>query len=227
MLRTFVRLSSLVLSVSLAGCGGGEGSKSTAEAMAKLDMAAQADKRRKSAAKIAPKPKKAGLAPGEVALPWAREAIGGVLKRGTVLEYAQAGLNAKGKKVKDTYRCQVKKADDKGAGVVCVQVEHPSKDLGAGQVATLAWSRLSPFFGVERPQHELSRRELVKVPAGEFDCVVAELKGFMGNHKTVWMVIDKPGVYAKVIDHGNANMEKDKTEMTYELAAIDPSAGGG
>ncbi|TPV96563.1 MAG: hypothetical protein B7733_04180 [Myxococcales bacterium FL481] len=215
----------LCSSLVVAACGGGESSNTTADALAKLDQKAQAEKRRAEAEKAPPPKKKAGLAPGAVGAPWQREAVSGSLKTGTVLEYAQSGTDTKGKKVTDTYRCQVKKNDDKAAGIVCVQVEHPSKDPGAGQIATISWSKLSPFFAVERPSPEFAAREKVTVPAGEFDCVKAELKGFMGNHKTVWMAVDKPGIYAKVVDHGNANAPDDKTEMTYELKVINPAAG--
>lgn len=224
----FARVSTslfLCSSFLVLGCGGEGSGQTTADALAKLDQQAQAEKRREEADKAPPPPKKQGLADGEVGAPWEREAVAAGLKVGTVLEYAQSGTDTKGKAVTDTTRCQVKKGDDKTAGIVCVQVEHPSKDPGAGQVATLGWSKFSPFFAVERPTPEFAAREKITVPAGEFDCVKTELKGFMGNHKTVWMIVDKPGIYAKVVDHGNANLPKDKTDMTYELAAINPSGG--
>jgi hypothetical protein len=59
--------------------------------------------------------------------------------------------------------------------------------------------------------------ESVQVPAGTFDTVVVELRDFFGAHQTVWLIKDKPGIYAKVVDHGNQQDEADKTEMTYEL----------
>ncbi|WP_158838955.1 hypothetical protein [Polaribacter sp. L3A8] len=60
-------------------------------------------------------------------------------------------------------------------------------------------NRTNDFF----PQKELGpfrvlKTEIIKVPAGEFKCKVVE--GFDGEAKLkYWMVIDKPGVYAKII----------------------------
>ena len=76
------------------------------------------------------------------------------------------------------------------------------------------------MFVLEKAERELVAVEKVKVPAGEFDCVKAEIKGFFGGHHTVWIIKDKPGIYAKVVDHGNANEDEDKTEKVYELAKI-------
>jgi len=40
--------------------------------------------------------------------------------------------------------------------------------------------------------------EEIKVSAGKFKCIVAKIKGI--KNLTVWMIIDKPGIYAKAID---------------------------
>jgi len=50
--------------------------------------------------------------------------------------------------------------------------------------------------------------EEIKVSAGKFKCIVAKIKGT--KNLTVWMIIDKPGIYAKAIDG----------EMIYELDSI-------
>ena len=90
----------------------------------------------------------------------------------------------------------------------------------ATQAASFPWTNLSPFFGVEKAEVEVARREKIETPAGSFDCIVVELKGFFGAHKTVWLPIGKPGIYAQVVDHGNANEEGDETEMTYVLKSV-------
>ena len=91
---------------------------------------------------------------------------------------------------------------------------------GPGELATVQWSKFSPMFALEKPEHELVERTKITVPAGEFDTVVVELKDFFGNAKTVWMVVDKPGVYAKVVEKANTATEDDQTELTYELQEI-------
>ena len=34
------------------------------------------------------------------------------------------------------------------------------------------------------------------------------------------MIVDQPGIYAKVVDAGNAGDDADKTEITYELVSV-------
>jgi hypothetical protein len=53
--------------------------------------------------------------------------------------------------------------------------------------------------------------------------VVLEIKGFFGSHRTVWAIPDKPGVYAKVVEHPNAAEKNDRTDLTYELLSIGSS----
>lgn len=61
------------------------------------------------------------------------------------------------------------------------------------------YNQYNNFF----PQEELGpfrlvTTETIKVPAGEFNCKVFE--GFDGDAKVkYWMIIDKPGIYAKII----------------------------
>ena len=74
------------------------------------------------------------------------------------------------------------------------------------------WGKLSPFFHVDQSETTLTKKESVQVPAGTFDCVVADLKDFFGKQLTVWMVVDKPGVYAKVVET-YPNAEDNKTNQ--------------
>ena len=179
---------------------------------------AKADEPKQDEAKAEEAPKKKGLAPDAVELPWMREDVLGAIKAGTKMTYELSGKDGKGKDVSDTYECVVKKADDAGAGVACSRVDNPAK--GEGQLATLPWTKFSPTFALEKPEHTLVERTKVTVPAGEFDTVVVELKDFFQNTRKVWMVVDKPGVYAQVVDMGNTGAEDDKTELTYKLKAI-------
>jgi hypothetical protein len=176
-------------------------------------------------AKKAPEPKKEEVkeeAPKEaaLALPWMREKVAETMTPGTELVYKLSGVDAKGKKVEDDYRCQVKSNDTRSIGTVCNTVNKPSKDKGATMVATRDVSAFSPFFAVERPEHTLLRRESVTVPAGTFETVVADLKDFFGADYTIWMIADKPGIYAKVHEKPRAGDDADKTDKTFELATI-------
>lgn len=159
-----------------------------------------------------------GLAPDAVELPWSYDDVKGSFGAGTKYVYALSGTDEKGKAVEDKFECAVKKADEAAAGLSCNRVDQPIK--GAGELATVQWSKFSPMFALEKPEHTLVERTKVTVPAGEFDTVVVELKDFFGNTKKVWMVVDQPGVYAKVVELPNAGAEGDETELTYELAEV-------
>ena len=164
-------------------------------------------------ADAAPKPKK-------LEWTWDTSGVSDAMKPGTTLTYKQAGKDAKGKDVEDDYQCQIKTATAANVGTVCNGVNHPSEDKGANEVATADWTQYSPFFTAERPEVKLVERAELTVPAGTFDTVQAELTGFMGNHYTVWMIADKPGVYAKVHKHANVNDESDQTDLVFELASM-------
>ena len=216
--RSLAPFCALLLVTAAIACDGGDKKETKqddkkAETTAKTDAKADANKE-------PAKPKT--LAPGKVELPWKWEQVSGGIKMGQEYTYALSGSDAKGKELKDKFLCKVAKSDKDGAGITCNTVEKPSEDKGAGQVANLAWSKFSPLFPVEKPSHELKSRESITVPAGEFDCVVADLKDFFGKQLTVWMIVDKPGVYAKVVET-MPNAEDDKTNKVFELAEIKKS----
>lgn len=211
MLRAPVIVVSTLIAGLLVACGG-EAKKEPAKAEPKKEeVAKEAPKKEEEAA-----PKKSD----KLELPWVRERVAGAMKTGTTLTYKLSGTDAKGGAVDDDYLCQVKKSDPTSVGTVCNTVNKPSKDKGANMVATRDWSGFSPFFAVERPEHTLVRREEITVPAGTFDAVVVELKDFFGASYTVWMIADKPGVYAKVEEHARAGDDADKTAKVYELKEL-------
>lgn len=153
--------------------------------------------------------------------PWTFDGLKVGLPIGTILEYEIAGTDAKGKPVKDRLHAEVAGQDDNDVKIL--EYKQSQKDIPAVmQPQGHPWTKLSPFFWVEKVEVKLLRRESVQVPAGSFECMVADLSGFFGNHLTVWMVIDKPGVYAKVVEHPNTkNAEQDDpTEITYTLVEL-------
>lgn len=166
----------------------------------------------------APEPKPADK---KLEIPWRRDQVSEAMKLGTTLVYKQTGKDAKGKDVEDDYQCVIKKASASEVGTVCNGVNHPSEDKGANEVATAEWNEFSPFFGVSRPETKLIERADLTVPAGTFDTVQVELAGFFGNNYTVWMIADKPGIYAKVHKRPNTSAEEgDATDMSFELATL-------
>ncbi len=215
-MRRISTLCVLFCASLIFGCGG-EATKSDDK---KAEKKAEKKEEKKAEEKAPPKEK-------ALALPWAFEDVREALRGGATLVYKQTGTDAKGKSVEDDYKCEVKKSSGTEVGTVCNGVNHPSKDKGATQVAMAEWSQYSPFFSVSRPEKTLVKREQVSVPAGSFDCVQVELKGFFGNNYTAWMIEDKPGIYAKVVKHANTGEEGDKTELVFELAEMTIGEGTG
>lgn len=210
--RSLPILAAVILTVA---CGDA-GKPSMAEALAEADKKEADRKAAEQAKKDAIKVEKKTDA---LELPWSFDDLKAGLPMGTALEYQLTGTDAKGKPVEDKWTGEVKANNENEVGVISSRDADKAKPQ-ATQVAMIPWSRVSPFFFVEKSEPEVTAREKVSVPAGEFECVVAELKGFFGAHLTVWMIADKPGVYAKVVDHGNINDEADQTELTYELVSL-------
>lgn len=181
-----------------------------------------ADKKAKEEAdkKLAEQAKEAKA--DEVANPWKFEQMKDSLKVGLVLDYAMSGTDAKGKPVQDELHGEVT-----GHEEMDVKILEYKKSAAGNPAVTQPqghpWVEVSPFFWVEQREVEYQRRESVTVPAGTFETVVAHITGFFGNDLTVWMIVDKPGVYAKVVEHPNSKSaeEGDQTEITYELAKIE------
>lgn len=214
------QLTGTFLALALA-CDGGKKEPSVSEALTQSDMKAKEAKEAKAAedAKLAEAAKKAKS--GVLEHPWTFDEVKAGLPPGTALAYAMSGKNAKGKPVSDRMLAEVRGSSDTDVKVLFYK-ESQKADPAVTQPQGYAWDKLSPFFHVERSETKILRPETVQVPAGSFDCVVADVTGFFGNSYTVWMIVDKPGLYAKVVEHPNTGADaKDKTEITYELASIE------
>ncbi len=215
------KVAGIAISMLLA-CGGKE--PSMTEALAKSDKA-DADRKKAEEAERdkAGEQAKAAKA-GKLEHPWTFDGVKATLKIGTVLSYAMEGTDAKGKPSTDSLHAEVHGHDD--LDVKILQYKDSQKDIPAVmQPQGHPWAKLSPFFWVEKSETTLLRKESLTVPAGSFECVVAEIKGFFGTHLTVWMIADQPGIYAQVVEHPNTNAaegaEAELTETTYRLTKIE------
>lgn len=209
--RTIVTVS---LALLLIGCDSGEKKGSAADAIAKaVAVEKKADTKD---AKIEARPKKVD----PTAPPWTVDAIRAAMQPGTKAIYERSGTDAKGKKVGGKLTYALSNASDDGATTSYTIDPDPGTNKASSQPANTPWSTLSPFFAMEKPTVTVSGREEVTVPAGKFMASKAELADFFGNKKTVWMIVDQPGVYAKVQESPNASAEGDKTAIVYELVEI-------
>lgn len=208
-----------ILIALTAACGDKDTSMS--EAIAKAEAKDEADKKAKAEAdkKLADQVKAAKE--GTLEHPWKFEDVEGSLKIGLVLDYEITGTDIKGEPVEDRLHAEIvghEKLDIKILEYKQSQASTPAVTQPQGH----PWSNLSPFFHVEQNKVKLERKESIEVPAGTFDCVVADVSGYFGKHLTVWMIADKPGIYAQVVEHPNAKSaeEGDPTEITFRLASM-------
>jgi hypothetical protein len=182
-----------------------------------IAKALEAPKKEEPAAKAAPKAKPA---PDPNAPPWTLAAVRDAMPAGTKVVYARSGTDAKGKKVSGKLTYVLSDAAKDGPTTSYTIDPDPGTNKASAMPATAPWSAASPFFAMEKPTMTIVGRESITVPAGTFDTAKAEVKDFFGNAKTVWMIVERPGLYAKVVDGGNAADDADKTEIVYELAAL-------
>ena len=77
-----------------------------------------------------------------------------------------------------------------------------SLDKNSWMISTQKYSKFSPFVNLfTEPSdivYEVVGREKIDVEAGSFDCIIVYISG--GINLKVWMIIDRPGVYAKYLD---------------------------
>lgn len=218
-LRTWQLFGALV--ALCMACGDKE---SMSDALAKSDQKAEADKKAKEAERD-----KAGEAAkkakeGVLEHPWSFDGVKTNLKIGTKLAWEMTGTDKKGKPISDTLHGEIHGHDD--LDVKIMEYKESQKKIPAVmQPQGHPWGKLSPFFHVDQSETKLLRKESVQVPAGTFDCVVTEVTGFFGNHLTVWMIADQPGIYAKVVQHPNTKNDDVKaaqpTDVTYALVSIE------
>jgi hypothetical protein len=198
----------------LLACDSGKKQPSAADAIAKaVAVEKKADTKD---AKIEARPKK--VEPTDP--PWTIDAIRGALQPGMKAVYQRSGNDAKGKKVAGKLTYALSNTSDDGATTSYTVDPDPGTNKASSQPANTPWSTLSPFFAMEKPTVTITGREEVTVPAGKFTASKADLSDFFGNKKTVWMIVDKPGIYAKVQESPNAGGGDDKTSITYELLEL-------
>ena len=216
-------LSALLPLAALAVACGGGGDKPASQSISKA-LAPPAPA--KSESKDAPAPKKKEKDPNALENPWTLDAVRAALDPGVKAVYARSGTDAKGKKAGGELTYVLRRNTDDGAGTSFTIEPDPGTNKASSMIATTPWSNLSPFFAVEKPKVEVVARESVTVPAGTFEHTAkVEITDFFGSHKTAWLIADQPGIYAKVIDHGNENDEKDRTEVVHELVRVERPAG--
>ncbi len=73
------------------------------------------------------------------------------------------------------------------------------------------------LFPLKGDTFRISGEEEITTPAGTFQCLVLEIMGDFDTCKKAWMIKDKPGVYAKIIEDQPGNFGH---YSVYELQEI-------
>jgi hypothetical protein len=58
----------------------------------------------------------------------------------------------------------------------------------------------SPLYPLEETIYRVTGSEQITTPAGTFECMVIEVVNYSGVLKKLWMISDKIGIYAKIIE---------------------------
>ena len=148
----------------------------------------------------------------DASFPWTAKAIKNATTVGEILIYKMSGTDKNGVAQNYDFHYKVVKIDGNNIELKSRKIDTvDGKQYGDGSHETIfAKDGTSPYFDEMRPKLKVLRTEKVEVPAGSFDCTVVEMKSMFGDIKTVWMINDTPGVYARVtID-----------KLTYDLKSI-------
>lgn len=75
----------------------------------------------------------------------------------------------------------------------------------------------SPLFPLKDLDFRIAGREQITTPAGTFDCTVLEAVNYSGVSIKLWLIDNKPGIYAKIIEDDTTG---DDHYIIYELLEI-------
>ncbi len=92
-------------------------------------------------------------------------------------------------------------------------------------ISAYSFSEYNPFYPVEEPDsYTVAGEKEINVPAGKFKCTVININDDFNERKIrLYMITDRPGIYAKVIILGKNFDEEEYT--VYELTGIEEISG--
>ncbi len=213
----------LLCASTMVACAPPQDSKKDAKADEGKKPAGEADKDKAKAGEGADKATggeadKPAVDP--TAAPWLDVGVRNSLVVGTKLAYKRSTMNEKGKPVEGVQTYVLRSSNDEGAGTSFTIDPDPGTNKSTEKVAIVPWTANGPFFAMEKPKVTFTAREKITVPAGEFEVAVGTMEDFFGNKQNVWMIVDKPGVFAKVEVMPAPADDVAPPPIVYELTAI-------
>lgn len=149
----------------------------------------------------------------ETEIPWTQADLQEGFEVGTTIVYDRSGTAREGRPAGGTHTFRVD-----GTSPQIVEIYSLWEDGGERGYGTdsRAWPDAVFLFSQGDARTSVVGTESVETPLGTFDTVVVEVShDFFGTRQTYWMIADRPGVYAKVVDHGK---EDSGTHLVYTLA---------
>ncbi|MBT3222411.1 MAG: hypothetical protein HN348_25340, partial [Proteobacteria bacterium] len=137
----------------------------------------------------------------DISLPWTIREVRDKMKNGTNWLYKLSGTTANREPVEGTRRHEVLDINDAFMVVRQVTMDAEGKESDTADKAR-GWETLE--FQKADMTWEVLRTQKLELEGGTFDCVVVHSRNkHTGNESSWWLVVDRPGIYARIIDHGN------------------------
>jgi len=154
----------------------------------------------------------------ETGIPWTQADLQEAFSVGTRIVYSRSGTGEEGREVGGTHTFEVEDASPEIVDIYSLWEDGGERSYGTN---SLAWEDAVFLFSHGNAQTKVLGTESVETPLGTFDTVVVEVShDFFGTRQTYWMIADRPGVYAKVVDHGK---EESPTHLVHTLAEVVPA----
>lgn len=153
-------------------------------------------------------------------IPWTAADLQEAFSVGTRFVYARSGTDTRGREAAGTHHFEVKSTSEQ-----VVDIDSIWEDAGerGSSLQSLLWKDAIFLFSFSNAQAKVLGTEQVETPLGSFDTVVVEVSDdFFGNRQTYWMIPERPGAYAKVVDHGKEGSSTNLVMVLNEMTSASP-----
>jgi len=147
----------------------------------------------------------------ELQIPWTGGDLQEAFSVGTEIVYSRTGTDEAGRQFGGTHSFKVEESSPQIVEIYSIWEDGGERSHGTN---AMVWEDAAFLFSYSNSQLKVLGSELVETPLGSFDTVVVEVShDFHGTRQTYWMIPDRPGIYARVVDHGKKDSPK-KLVMT-------------
>lgn len=157
----------------------------------------------------APAAQASDAAAGGASLPWTVEELKQALRPGVKITYSRSGVDDDGNEVGGTSVFEVVEVTEQQVHIAASWEDPLNGERGSGP-KEIDWASAMFLESFSGSEVEVVGTERVETPAGVFDTVVVELThDFFGETQRYWLIPDQPGVYARVVDYGEEDEDRE------------------